>query len=135
MQTGLDHLQVNVRPENVGFYRDLMSFLSWHDIFEGEGFFGVGGENGGSLWFVTAVQDVSNDYDGPGVNHIGIGARSEADVDAVVAYLADRGVAPLFETPRHRPVPRREGHTYYQVMFESPDRVLFEVAYTGPKAS
>lgn len=133
MQTGLDHLQVNVRPENVAFYRDLMTFLGWHDIFAGEGFFGMGGTHG-SLWFISQVKDVSNDYDGPGVNHIGIGAESEADVDAVIAYLRERGIETLFETPRHRPIPRREGHTYYQVMFESPDRVLFEVAYVGPRA-
>jgi catechol 2,3-dioxygenase-like lactoylglutathione lyase family enzyme len=135
MQTGLDHLQVNVRAENVGYYRDLMTFLGWHDIFAGEGFFGMGGGNGGSLWFITQVKDVNYDYDGPGVNHIGIGASSEADVDAVVGYLAERGVEMLFETPRHRPVPGRDGHTYYQVMFESPDRVLFEVAYVGPKSA
>lgn len=134
MQTGLDHLQVNVRPENVGFYRDLMTYLGWHDIFAGEGFFGMGGTSG-SLWFISQVNDASNDYDGPGVNHIGIGAQSEADVDAVIAYLRERGIEMLFETPRHRPIPQRENHTYYQVMFESPDRVLFEVAYTGPKSA
>jgi hypothetical protein len=69
------------------------------------------------------------------VNHIGIGAESQADVDAVVEYLRDRGVELLFETPRHRPeFSGGEGQTYYQVMFESPDRILFEVVYTGPKA-
>ena len=134
MQTGLDHLQVNVRPENVGFYRDLMTYLGWHDIFAGEGFFGMGGTSG-SLWFISQVNDASNDYDGPGVNHIGIGAQSEADVDAVIAYLRERGIEILFEPPRHWPIPQRENHTYYQVMFESPDRVLFEVAYTGPKSA
>jgi catechol 2,3-dioxygenase-like lactoylglutathione lyase family enzyme len=132
MKTGLDHLQVNVRPENVAFYRDLMTFLGWHDIVAGEGFFGMGGAHG-SLWFVSnGVTDAANDYDGPGVNHIGIGAASVADVDAAIAYLQERNIEPLFETPRHRPIPGRDGHTYYQVMFESPDRVLFEVAYTGP---
>ena len=135
MKTGLDHLQVNVRPETVGFYRDLMTFLGWHDIFAAEGFFGMGGTSG-SLWFISnEVKDVANDYDGPGVNHVGIAAETEADVDAVIEYLKERGVEMLFETPRHRPIPRREGHTYYQVMFESPDRVLFEVQYSGPKSA
>jgi catechol 2,3-dioxygenase-like lactoylglutathione lyase family enzyme len=134
MKTGLDHLQVNIRPENVAFYRELMTFLGWHDIFAGEGFFGMGGSTG-SLWFISQVKDVENDYDGPGVNHIGISAESEADVDAVIAYLRERGIEMLFETPRHRPIPGREGHTYYQVMFESPDRVLFEVQYSGPKSA
>ena len=40
----------------------------------------------------------------------------------------------LFETPRHRPdFAHGEDTTYYQVMFESPDRILFEIVYTGPK--
>ncbi len=135
MRTGLDHIQVNVRPENVGFYRDLMTFLGWHDIFAGEGFFGMGG-TAGSLWFISQIKDASNDYDGPGMNHLGIGAASQVDVDAAVAYLAERGVAALFETPRHRPeFSGSEEQTYYQVMFESPDRILFEVVYTGPKSA
>jgi hypothetical protein len=70
------------------------------------------------------------------MNHLGIGAASQVDVDAAVAYLAERGVAALFETPRHRPeFSGSEEQTYYQVMFESPDRILFEVVYTGPKSA
>jgi hypothetical protein len=39
----------------------------------------------------------------------------------------------LFETPRHRPEFSSEDSTYYQIMFESPDRILLEFVYTGPK--
>jgi catechol 2,3-dioxygenase-like lactoylglutathione lyase family enzyme len=99
-------------------------------------FFGSGASNGASLWFIGEVKDAANDYDGPGVNHIAIGAESQADVDSTVAYLNGRGVPALFETPRHRPeFSMGPDQTYYQVMFESPDRVLFEVVYTGPKQS
>lgn len=138
MQTRFAHLQINVRPENLAFYRDLMNFLGWTTIYEGDGTLGVGGgPDGNSLWFVgSGVKDVSNDYDGPGMNHIGIGAASVADVDAVAAYLTERGVSHLFETPRHRPeFSAGEDQTYYQVMFESPDHILYEVVYTGPKAA
>jgi catechol 2,3-dioxygenase-like lactoylglutathione lyase family enzyme len=137
VQTSLSHLQLNVRPENLPFYRDLMTFLGWQTIFENEGMLGVGSrDRGGSLWFVGEVKNVSNDYDGPGMNHLGIGAASQADVDAVASYLAERGVERLFETPRHRPeFSQSEDQTYYQVMFESPDRILFEVVYTGPKTA
>ena len=137
MQTVFSHLQINVRPENMPFYRDLMAFLGWPTIYETEGMIGVGGRSGGgSLWFVGGVNEASNDYDGPGVNHIGIGAESQADVDAVAAHLKERGVQHLFETPRHRPdFSQSEDQTYYQVMFESPDRILFEVVYTGPKSA
>lgn len=137
MQTTFSHLQLNVRPENLPFYRDLMAFMGWQTIVENEGMLGVGGRgSGGSLWFVGEAKDASNDYDGPGMNHLGIGAASLADVDAVVSYLTERGVERLFETPRHRPeFSQGEGQTYYQVMFESPDKILFEVVYTGPKSA
>jgi hypothetical protein len=52
----------------------------------------------------------------------------------MVVYLREHNVQPLFETPRHRPeFSAGPDQTYYQVMFESPDRILFEVVYTGPK--
>jgi catechol 2,3-dioxygenase-like lactoylglutathione lyase family enzyme len=136
MQTKLAHLQINVRPENLPFYKDLLSFLGWQSLYEGEGMLGVGDAGGASLWFVGQVHEAANDYDGPGMNHLGIGAASQADVDAVVEYLGERGVARLFETPRHRPeFVHGEGQTYYQVMFETPDRILVEVVYTGPKVA
>ncbi len=134
MQTHLAHIQFNVRPEHVPFYRDLLAFLGWKTLFENEGMLGVAGKNDESLWFIGEVKAVVNDYDGPGMNHLAIGAASQADVDAVAAYLAEREVALLFETPRHRPeFSGSEEQTYYQVMFASPDRILLEVVYTGPK--
>lgn len=134
MQTTISHIQFNVRPENVPFYRDLMAFLGWQTIYDGDGMLGVGAAGGYSLWFLSQANDAANDYDGPGMNHLGIGAASMADVDAVARYLEGRGVELLFETPRHRPeFSESDQHTYYQVMFETPDRILLEVVYTGPK--
>jgi catechol 2,3-dioxygenase-like lactoylglutathione lyase family enzyme len=135
MQTHLGHIQFNVRPENVAFYKNLLTFLGWQLIYENEGMLGVGGKSDDSLWFLGQAKDVVNDYDGPGMNHLGLGAASQADVDAAAAYLTEHDVALLFETPRHRPeFAQSTEHTYYQVMFESPDRILFEVVYTGPKS-
>ena len=138
MQTSLGHLELLVAPVNLPFYRDLFAFLGWKTIFENEEMLGTGGTGDakeGSLWFVAHVKEgVTNDYDGPGVNHVGIQAGSVADVDSTVTYLQDSGVSALFETPRHRPeFSQGPESTYYQVMFESPDRILFEVLYTGPK--
>ena len=136
MQTHLAHIQFNVRPENMPFYKDLMGFLGWQPIYDGDGMLGVAGKNGESFWFIGQVKEVTNDYDGPGVNHLGLGAASQADVDAVAAYLAERGVELLFETPRHRAeFSQSAEQTYYQVMFETPDRILVEVVYTGPKSA
>ena len=134
MQSGLSHMQFNVRAENLSFYKDLFGFLGWSTLHEGDDMVGLGGKNGESFWFAGQVKDVANDYDGPGVNHIAIGAESQADVDAAAAHLTAQGVALLFETPRHRPdFAWNETDTYYQIMFESPDRILWEFVYTGPK--
>lgn len=134
MDTRLGHLQMNVAADNLNFYRELFAFLEWPVIYEGDGMLGVSGKSGDSLWFIGGANDASNDYDGAGMNHLGIAAGSQADVDAAVRYIEGKGIAALFETPRHRPdFAQSETDTYYQVMFESPDRILFEVVYTGPK--
>lgn len=136
MQSKLAHLQLNVQPDNITFYKDLFTCLGWTTITEAEGFLGMTDTNGTSLWFIGQVKGVEYDYDGPGVNHLGIGVSAQADVDTVVKYLTERGVARLFDTPRHRPDFAGDGdQTYYQVMFETPDRILLEVVYTGPKST
>ena len=94
MQTGLYHLQVNINAANRGFYKDLMAFLGWKTLYEDDATLGVEGNNGASLWFAGGeTKNVSNDYDGPGTNHLGIGATAQADVDTTVGYLKDKGVA------------------------------------------
>jgi hypothetical protein len=65
---------------------------------------------------------------------LALAAASQADVDAVASYLGQQGVVLLFETPRHRPdFAHSADETYYQVIFETPDRILLEIVYTGPK--
>jgi hypothetical protein len=69
------------------------------------------------------------------MHHLAISTTTQAEVDQAAAFLAERGIAHLFETPRHRPeFAHDERSTYYQVMVESPDRILLEIVYTGPKA-
>lgn len=134
MQPHLGHIQFNVQAANLPFYRELTAFLGWQTLYDTEEFIGVAEESGASLWFIGHVKPVSNDYDGPGMNHLAFSVAAQADVDATVAYLTAHGVELLFETPRHRPeFSGGPDDTYYQVMFESPDRILFEVVYTGPK--
>ena len=136
MQTQIGHIQFNVRQTTLPFYKELLAFLGWQTLYATEEMLGVGGQHGESLWFAGYANDAANDYDGPGMNHFAFSAAAQADVDAAAAYLAERGVALLFETPRHRAeFAESEAHTYYQVMFESPDRILFEVVYTGPKSA
>jgi catechol 2,3-dioxygenase-like lactoylglutathione lyase family enzyme len=134
MQTKLGHLQFGIDSKNLNFYRDLFAFLGWQTLYEAEGIIGVGDSNQVSLWFGSATKAVANDYDGPGLNHFAISTATQTDVDQAAAFLTERGIAHLFETPRHRPeFAWQEGMTYYQVMFETPDRILAEIVYTGPK--
>ncbi len=135
MKTAGIHLQINVDAANFGFYRDLFTFLGWQILNDDEYVLGVGsGEDGAiSVWFAKTTNTAANDYDGPGMNHLAVHAQSQADVDQTVDYLRQHGVECLFETPRHRPDFSSEGSTYYQVMFASPDNLLFEVVYMGPK--
>ena len=134
MQTHLAHMQLNVQAANLPFYNQLFTFLGWRVLYDGDGMLGVGAGQA-SLWFVGQAQGPIADYDGPGMNHLAIGAAAQADVDAAAGYLAERGVAALFETPRHRAEFSSGDKTYYQVMFETPDRILIEIVYTGPKAA
>ena len=135
MKSTFAHIQVNVAAGNLPFYRDLFGFLGWDTLYQDDTTAGYGTDQGASVWFVAAANNAANDYDGVGMNHLGIGAASQADVDGTAAYLKGKGIAALFETPRHRAeFSASDSETYYQVMFEAPDRVLFEVVYTGPKA-
>ncbi len=98
-----------------------MDILGWSVLYEDANMLGAGDANGASFWFAASAKPVSNDYDGPGVNHIGIAVETQQAVDQAAAYLQQRGVQALFETPRRRPeFSAGPDQTYYQVMFESP---------------
>ena len=108
--------------------------LGWKKLYQDENKLGVGLDDGSSFWFSTPIKEFVNDYDGPGVNHVGINTSTKAEVDETVKFLQSKGIVALFETPRHRPeFSGGEDQTYYQIMFESPDRILFEIVYIGPK--
>ena len=138
MGSWIHHLLFRIDMANVPFYRDLFTTLGWDVAQEDEDVLGVVGANGELIEFTgTYHPDVTNDYDGNGLNHLAVGVESVADVDAFVAYMAERGIVPLFGTPRHRPdfakYSTAEDGDYYQVMFESPDTILLEVIFAGPR--
>ena len=134
MNSFLGHLQINIDSKHIGFYKDLFSFLNWKFIYEDENALGVLEPHGSSVWFIPAMNEANNDYDGIGMNHLAIGVSSQSEVDEAVAWLKKQEIPSLFETPRHRPdFSESEEETYYQVMFESLDKVLLEIVYTGPK--
>ena len=133
IKSTVGHIQYNIDEKNMQFYKDLFGFLGWKVICDEPKILGIEDENKASLWFTGPAKNVENDYDGPGANHLGIAVPRQSDVDETVAYFKEHSILPLFETPRHRPeFCGSEDSTYYQVMFESPDRLLFEVVYMGP---
>ena len=135
IQTNVGHLVFLIDPANASFYKDLLTFLGWNIIVDHPSMIGLTGQSGVSLWFLGGAKPVANDYDGLGLNHLALSVGVQGDVDVAADYLKHKGIAHLFETPRHRPdFVQQTDHTYYQVMFESPDRILFEIVYTGVKA-
>jgi catechol 2,3-dioxygenase-like lactoylglutathione lyase family enzyme len=135
IKSKIGHMQIIIDPKNMPFYKDLFTFLGWSILCDEPGMLGVGDEQGTSLWLSGPLKENKNDYDAAGMNHLGISVPNQSDVDETVAYLQQHAVKALFETPRHRPdFCSSPDQTYYQVMFESPDRLLFEVVYTGPLA-
>jgi catechol 2,3-dioxygenase-like lactoylglutathione lyase family enzyme len=135
VKTYLGHILFNVEAANLPFYRSLLEFMGWQTIEDDPAMLGVSDGARGSLWFGTEGKAIANDYDGRGVNHVALGTEAQTDIDAIAAYLQEQGVALLFSTPQHRAEFSHGDHTYYQVMFESPDGILFECVYTGPKAA
>lgn len=134
MQTTFGHIQFNVDPKNFDYYSDLLIFLGWKLIHRDEKILAFGHSDGYSLWFLPKTKTMTNDYDGPGMNHLGFHTKTITEVDETCEFLEKKGVIALFDTPRHRPeFSDGEDHTYYQVMFESPDKILFEVVYIGLK--
>jgi hypothetical protein len=126
------HLVYNVNTSNFPFYKTLFVELGWKAGAHEAGYLGLWAPDGrGSIWFMGNAKPVVNDYDGPGLNHLGLDLPSVDAVKTFAEWLTRNNVAPLFGTPRYHPEFSRGDDVYFQVMFESPDRILFEVAYIG----
>jgi catechol 2,3-dioxygenase-like lactoylglutathione lyase family enzyme len=133
MQTSFGHIVFGVNPANFAFYRDLFGFLGWNTYYDSEEMLGFGDARGVSVWFGSPLKEHVNDYDGPGMNHFAVHTATQAEVDTCAEYLRGCNVELLFGTPRHHPDFSSETNTYYQIMFETPDRILVEVVYTAQK--
>jgi hypothetical protein len=132
IKSAMGHMQIFIDAQHVDFYKELFKFLEWSVLYEDKMSVSVGDKNGISLWFDPIIKDTKNDYDGIGMNHLALAVFSQRDVDETVLWLRKKGIPTLFNTPCHRPdFSDGPEYTYYQVMFESPDRILFEVVYTG----
>jgi catechol 2,3-dioxygenase-like lactoylglutathione lyase family enzyme len=134
VKTHLGHVVVLCKPESVGFFRELFEFLEWKRTYDDGNIISVSDGGKCDLWIEGIANDARNDYDGVGLNHLAVVAERKDDVDAAADYLRGKGVEMLFGTPCNRPEhASSENDLYYSVMFHSPDRILLEVVYTGPK--
>ncbi len=133
MQSYLYHVQINIDFQNLDFYKDLMEFIGWRTIFENKNVIGYKSSTNGDLWFVKVDNNQTTDYDTKGVNHIALKVDEKSHVDQIQRYLENNDTKMLFGTPRHRPeFSSTKDETYYQIMFESPDKILFEIVFIGP---
>ncbi len=135
MKSYFYHLQINIDFEqNNQFYKDLMQYLGWNIIFEGDGMFGFRSDTTGDVWFLNSQKKEIMDYDMVGVNHISIRVEEQSNIDQILEFLKQRNIQSLFDTPRHRPeFTAKENETYYQIIFETPDKIQFEIVYIGKK--
>lgn len=134
MKSHFYHIQININFENIEFYKDLMKFLGWTEIFEDNAVVGFKSDSNGDVWFTASKNIQAVDYDTIGMNHLSFKVETQKNIDEVVKYLKSKKVNALFDTPRHRPeFSASEKDTYYQVIFESPDKIQIEVVYIGSK--
>lgn len=136
MKSYFYHVQINIDFTNVSFYKDLLSFLGWKVIFEETDVIGFRSGKNGDLWFVANLKNEQNDYDKIGVNHVAIRVDTMQAIDSTTNFFKGKNIKTLFETPKHRPeFASNDNETYYQLMFESPDKILFEIVYIGSKGN
>ena len=112
-----------------------MSFLGWSIIFEEDEVIGYKSGSTGDIWFVQTTNKVISDYDNIGVNHLSIRVENQKDIDSCFEFLKNHSIPALFDTPKHRAEFTADANeTYYQIMFKSPDNILCEIVYIGPKS-
>ena len=111
-----------------------MEFIGWNTIFEMDDVVGYRSGTNGDLWFVKSESKEIQDHDALGMNHISFRVSTISDVDEIHSFLEKKDIKMLFDTPKHRPeFASSQKETYYQIMFKSPDNILFEVVYIGKK--
>ena len=129
------HAQINVDlAKNRQFYKDLMEFMGWTVIFEEGDVVGYKSKTNGDLWFYDIEDKTQQNYDAIGMNHLSIRVDELKNIDEITEMLKKKGTPTLFGTPKHRAEFTTDpSQTYYQIMFESPDKILFEIVYIGAK--
>ena len=133
LKSKINHLNFLIHnfEENLEIYRKCFDYLGYEKIMDSDGFLAFNNPNDNiSIWIMSASTESENDRDSNGLNHLGIGVDSKEEVNKFVEeFLKPNNIECLFETPRTRPEFAGETGDYYQVMFQLPGTLLFEVMF------
>ncbi len=131
MKSFVYHFQINVskKGKSFKFYKDLLGYLGYEKIMEGDFDFGM--TNGLTDFWIVKTQDKfkRNKFHrkNTGLNHISFGVSSKENVDKFVKeFLVPRKIKPLYDSPREY---KEYTKGYYAVFFEDPDRIKLEITY------
>lgn len=132
IRVGFSHLDYNVSDlkKAVGFYDPLMEFLGFSKEV-GSREWALYGNGQMKLCLVQcepAFAGTGFHRKRPGLNHIAFQAERREDVDRTAAFLKERGIPLLYDSPGqfHSEI------EYYAVFFEDPFRLKLEVVYSPP---
>jgi glyoxylase I family protein len=133
MKASLYHVQVNVVDpmRSLPFYRDLLTFLEYTIVSEGDDHLGAWGpDRSAALWIVATgspYRAAGFHRKRPGLNHVAFRVGARVDVDTFTRQFLDaRRLPTIYGPPRDYPE-YRPG--YYAVFFEDPDRLKLEVVH------
>ena len=129
---GIAHLFVTAGDfaRSRAFYAELLPLLGMKPVLDGEGFFYcVGGRTAFGVRAPSAEHAGTRfDQGRPGLHHVCFRMRSREQVDALHAWLVERGA-----TIVHAPQTDGWAPGYYSVLFEDPDGVRLEANHVPGK--
>ena len=135
MTSRLYHVQINVGSAEraLPFYRDLFRYLEWRVIHD-EGGVAAFSDGAVNIWLIpTGARFLDRGFHrkGTGLNHLAFRVERREEVDRFRdEFMAPRGIASLYGTPREFP---EYAPGYYAVFFEDADRVKLEVVHVPPR--
>lgn len=131
---GIAHIQLTISdPEQaLPFWEKLLHFLDMHTLLKAEDSLYCIGSRTGILVRAAPPDKLDDrfDQDRPGLHHICFRARSNADVDAIHAFVADELGATIVHGPEDG---SQFAPGYYSVLFEDPGGIRIEVNHVPGK--
>lgn len=129
---GIAHVMLTVSRFDAcrDFYRDLLGFLGLRPVIDSEGMlYCVGGRTAFGVRAPDPTHaDERFDQGRVGLHHVCFRARSREDVDALHAFLRERG-AHIVHPPEEGPW----APGYYSLLFEDPDGIRLEINHVPGK--